>query len=282
MPDSPADFANRYLNILVSTLPDPPNGAGGLCFIAARNYRNRNHHNLSGFGRGLYEFLVRMAHSGYPGLTEAGGAISYHGVGAPILPLTEAQICTPFDGKGSPELFRQVLQLASLWVARSDGLRSRDHTIHTLQDFADKYIGLDCNGFVCAYFLSVYPSSAGARHSYIPTFREAGFHQRISLKTVRSCDVLLPARTNDHIALVSSVSNPVMRNGQLWSIDCVIAESAGEGNPQHPFNGVQYGQPQRLTATDEPGVFHGARTPPKWGGVKIYAVDGVPPQQQPF
>jgi hypothetical protein len=50
----------------------------------------------------------------------------------------------PFLGKGAPEAFQVVLQLARRW-----GLAPN------LQAYADAYLGLDCNGFVGNYFWHV-------------------------------------------------------------------------------------------------------------------------------
>jgi hypothetical protein len=273
LPTTPAAFADRYLDIEIHTIPTAPGDVPGVVHVSARNYRNHNHAVLTGWGRALHHFLAATAGRGViDGLQEAGGAISYNGIAGHIPPCTQFQMVQPFDGKGSPELFRTVLTFAALWLARVEQQRERTPT---LQDFADAYVGLDCIGFVREYFLSEFPASPGAMHSDIAAFRQAGFTRRMSLGDVVPGDVVLPAASNQHIVLVSAVRNPQMdSHNRVSRIECVLAQSSGEGTKQRHHNGVHHGE-SAITLTRREGVFHAAHAPEEWDGVMIYGVDGV-------
>jgi hypothetical protein len=56
-----------------------------------------------------------------------------------------------FKGKGAPEHCQLVLQLADHWGILGG----------SMQDYADKYLGLDCNGFVGNYLWHTKPAKAG-------------------------------------------------------------------------------------------------------------------------
>jgi len=280
MPDTPAAFAEHYLSLRVTLIPSTPGEPPGTVPVSARNYRNNGHRDTKGSGRAMHRFLAALANrGGVEGLREAGGAISYNGPAGSVQPRPLHDILQPFDGKGSSTLFNDVLKFAALWIARDSHQRARTPT---LQDFADAYIGLDCIGFVRAYFLSEFPGSAGTQHASISAFRERGFNKRMSLGEVRQFDVMLPATGNAHIALISSVGNPRRDSrGRVTRIECEFAQSAGEATPRRPHNGIQHGPPAQVTVTPQDGVFHSAHTPDAWHGMNFYAVDGVPVQPVP-
>jgi hypothetical protein len=101
---------------------------------------------------------------------------------------TEAGASSVPYGKGTPEAIAQYLQLA---------VKAKVTTPQTLQKFADdRYVGLDCSGFVSAYFKSVGNKHQGNAQSFA-----VGRPKRMTLDTLDDRDVMVWTE-DKHVALL--------------------------------------------------------------------------------
>lgn len=156
-------------------------------------------------------------------LGESGGATTYVGV---------------FTGKGSPEEIANVLSLVYRYrqaFARSHSraggvlgacaqlIEENEGKPETLmQAFCDRYLGLDCNGFVGNYVRRVNPRLPGPS-SNIQSFFDARRRLRTRAEDIELFDILIwPSSV--HIAIVDEV-------GAGASSKAVIAQSTA-GGPQ--------------------------------------------------
>jgi hypothetical protein len=137
-------------------------------------------------------------------------------------PIDMAALNLTFAGKGMPDDIRQTLRLAVRHkLTEPDKLR--------LQRFCDKYIGLDCNGFVGNYLLWRGQERFGTNRSAdgkevdwiaIQEINRKAF-RRHSADDIRANDVLIWGAF--HIAII----NQVFRTGSAVSFD--VAESTTVG-----------------------------------------------------
>jgi hypothetical protein len=146
-----------------------------------------------------------------------------------------------FQGKGTPVRFARALKLCDYYLQRADidiaklgwGRRVTD-----LQEYADYYIGLDCNGFVGAYLEDNLPGSGVVGNIDIDSIgnyykdKTSGTHfTRIDdPKLIKRSDILVrrkvssdPSAVTRHIALVEDVIGTPTSS----SVKLLLAESTG-------------------------------------------------------
>jgi hypothetical protein len=85
----------------------------------------------------------------------------------PPVHTTLGAIARVFGGKGSPGEIRDVLVIASLWMTTSPQILATAG-VTDLPGFAQRYIGVDCNGFVGTYLRANYPQTHFGPEFYIP------------------------------------------------------------------------------------------------------------------
>lgn len=78
------------------------------------------------------------------------------GEGADRAYVTAAAIKNAFEGTATPNELSQVLWLAAYQGHVVSELKVRKPEVSTAQDFADWYLGMDCTGFVGAYFGAIH------------------------------------------------------------------------------------------------------------------------------
>lgn len=134
-----------------------------------------------------------------------------------------------FDGKGSPDQISRALTFAAdLGVVSEMLKRSYPSTQADVQRFADKYIGMDCNGFVGNYLKASGIGDLGPS-SDVYKFAPAARRKK-RLEDVRAGDVLVWMKTESsasHVAIIDSVLIEHRDNGQLKALECIIVESCG-------------------------------------------------------
>lgn len=136
----------------------------------------------------------------------------------------------PYVGKGSPDEIRLALRLAV-------GFGLVKGTKAAIQDYCDKYIGLDCSGFAGNYL--------GNGLTGKPAAEFAPVGSRLShLERVKSGTAIV-WKNGKHVALVDQVVRYTRTtNGMMDSVDCYVAESTGDqmvhGGPKDGLNYTLY------------------------------------------
>jgi hypothetical protein len=120
----------------------------------------------------------------------------------PPLQTTMGTIYRVLDGKGAPEKIRDVLRLASLWMATQPAaLQSQN--VNDLQTFANRFIGVDCNGYVGTYFEHNQRVHYPTAEFFIPAI-PAHTDMRQQLSEVQELDLIV-SHSWGHVSLVATV-----------------------------------------------------------------------------
>jgi hypothetical protein len=136
-----------------------------------------------------------------------------------------------FEAKGSPDDIADTLRLAcGLGVVQKHmHWTGGPVTAGLLNAFCDRYLGIDCNGFVGNYLQSIglsYPGPNNSVERFAPPER-----RKSRLEDVRPLDVLVWLRPNgvgDHVAIIDQI-NRVDRDhaGKVKAVECTVVESCG-------------------------------------------------------
>jgi hypothetical protein len=137
-----------------------------------------------------------------------------------------------FVGKGSPKEIADALKL-------SVAFGHVEPTLHSMQKYCDKNIGVDCSGFAANYFGLTAKEICNTGAS-----KMAPMAKRVRrLEDVRVGTAIV-FTNGQHVALVDSITNTDKTNGITYSIDCKVAESTGdkmvEGGPADGLNYTDY------------------------------------------
>jgi hypothetical protein len=134
-----------------------------------------------------------------------------------------------FVGKGSP---REIADAIKVAVAFGHA----EPTLHSIQAYCDKNIGIDCSGFASNFF-GFTPEEAVS----IGAKSMAPMSKRVRrLEDVR-CGTAIVFTNGKHVALVDSVTNTDRTNGIAYAIDCKVAESTADQMVQGgPTDGLNY------------------------------------------
>ena len=117
-----------------------------------------------------------------------------------------------FNGKGTPEAFGKALQLIDYYLMKADlPLKKLGWSrAVTLQEFADYYLGLDCNGFVGSYFAANFSTSTIGPDTHCNDYDNAAHLgvKRIDPGEIRARDVLVREGGSGtrHVALIESAT----------------------------------------------------------------------------
>lgn len=164
-----------------------------------------------------------IASEGDWGLTLAGALV--HLSIPEILKRWRVRMMAVHSGKGSPLEIQVCLHLVAIY-GLYDTKKWGTDTAAGVKDYCDKYIGLDCNGFVGNFARDTGTGKEPNTpiYSYAPKGR-----RRTKLEDVQRNDVL--AWTDDgHIAIIDSISPVVTGPGGKPTRDAVVVESTA-GNP---------------------------------------------------
>jgi hypothetical protein len=245
MPISPEEFTKQYLPITVNAcVGDPDSGEivdGSPVSVSIKSYLNANNRlepppknnpkaqrkqkkYEEGKGMPYYEmkdqvlqFLNARKKAKAYGIEEMFGAFYVPSV-TPYIIVKPVAFMHAFTGKIGPATLRQVLSLLSYYYDETPSLKQR---YSSLQNLADRCLGLDCNGLVGAYFESEYtylkiePNTAISGYD-IPPIRKM---VRTSVGEIRARDVILWPNYH-HIAIISSVSG--VSGGE---VQCRVSQS---------------------------------------------------------
>jgi hypothetical protein len=128
-------------------------------------------------------------------------------------------------GKGSPEEIQICLHLIAVF-GLYDKKKFGTDSAAGVQDYCDKYIGLDCNGFVgnLARELKLAKEPETPIPYYAPKHR-----RRARIEDVQPNDVLVWT-DNGHIAVIDDIDSFVGSSGGKPARDCTVVEATA-GNP---------------------------------------------------
>lgn len=162
-------------------------------------------------------------------------------------------VCT---GKGSPLEIAQALRLLIRF-----GMVAAD--TKSLQDYCDKYLGIDCSEFVCNYA----NLNLGKKYDKAKTgatwFRDPDSARRSRLLDIQPLDVLAWSGTN-HVAIIHSINvsqyavdTAVSTKTDLALLECTVVESnLSKGLHNSTYHVMSVGA-NRVFAVERPdGSFH--------------------------
>jgi hypothetical protein len=211
---TPSDYMNQYLRCTLWLADD------SVAEVNIDQYLNRQTSARARAAWRAYEQLVQA-------LAKKTGKrpwASQYEIDGWVFPI--ARLRKAFVGKGSPGAIQDVFLAASY-----RGLVGP----MTVQDYADKYLGTDCNGFVGNYF-GLDPNTDIASYDQ---------NRRTDVKALRPRDVVVfvsSANEHKHIAVVDSVG------GTASAVRLVLVHSRGEN-----AGGVQSESVTKTFKTDRQG-----------------------------
>jgi hypothetical protein len=228
MPIKPSEYLARYRSLAVPTV-------AGEARVDVHQYRNNDRPDTLGPGsRELKDQMLGYFRRHLPsgsGLTATESSISAATWSPPVAGFSLANFNHAFTGKiGADELTTFLRFFAFWWRQNPPGFpaRFRQASLQTsLQSFADEYLGLDCSGFVGAYFRSQYPASGVEPNTRIAHYRDH-WRARTRLEDLRRLDVLIwPG-----LAHIAVIDDPTYRRatpaGPVTAVECNVSQSAAD------------------------------------------------------
>ncbi|MBZ5618343.1 MAG: hypothetical protein LAQ69_06350 [Acidobacteriia bacterium] len=166
-------------------------------------------------------------------------------VGSDFLKQLSAMARYVFVGKGAPEHCQLVLQLVDHWDLAPDGL----------QKYADKALGLDCNGFVGNYLWHVnrqlsWTNLGIAKHQEGPDVSIDGYFDH--RKAIRRWDELNPARS--YIMGKVDPRGHVIPGGSVKNAGHIVITQPGRFRPASRGRGPAVWAVES-TASHDPGLW---------------------------
>lgn len=221
----PSDVLGRYHHIKVRASGE------ATATIAIRRYRNNDKASHPSAGEAGTQDALKIKDAlmgAAPGvIAQAGGAQNYVNV---------------FTGKGSPAAITGVLQamvdhsaafikkyLKSSYPYSFVAEQMDDPSLsweEALQNIADEFLGLDCNGFVGNWILLCDKSLGLTEQSNPPVVKNAAKKRRMSFKEIEEWDVVIWDNMS-HIAVIEQTSDSTSR--------LTMIQSAGEGPISHEY-----------------------------------------------
>ncbi len=219
---SPVAFIQKYFHLPVTTdLLDN----GNLEFMAWNFYAKIWHYQINGSGRAataLHDAEAPLVTHMRKDAKANKGIVTVERQTYLPNPLNML-IWRCFVGKGSPEEIALTLRLAIRYGITSVG---------GARDFCDKYLGMDCSGFVSNYANSEMGMKFVTENTPASSFAPVG-KRRASLDDVRPLDVLVWTDTN-HVAIIDSLDQDRINfdrrksdSANLASLVCTVAEANG-------------------------------------------------------
>jgi len=153
-------------------------------------------------------------------------------------PINKQAMMRSMSGRGAPEEIEMTLEAA----VACGRIQSSDTSI---QGFIDKYMGLDCAGFVGNYFKAIGFSWSGGGDNPTPgpSTPPRGYASKGTCRSsgaeVATCDVILfpqgPEREHEHVAIVGHVLSggllTVCESSGSFGLSCRHYRLTGESQP---------------------------------------------------
>jgi hypothetical protein len=208
MPETGAAFHTKYFNIPVRTI-------GSTKYISIHKYKSGDVWKDE-WGSKVYwdllQFLKKQESYKHHDHSYSSGFFNAHDHPSQQIYLEENKLHACFNGKGSPERFAKALQLIDYYLLKAEIKKSNLGwgRMITLQEFADYYLGLDCNGFIGSYFCSVFADSTIYPDTHCNDFGNAAKKgsKRFQFTNIRPRDVLVREGSGGvrHVALIDGIS----------------------------------------------------------------------------
>lgn len=229
MADNPNSFMSQFFEIPVSTV------RGDTEFITVRKYLSTST-NRKGNKKEVWTHLqnfLRFAKNDETGEPFQQGEwivdprLQPHG----RVQYSWTKTLGPFNGKGLPERYQKFLHIVDLWLTVGCEGRYRNsyrpdtwtRTL-SLQEFADDYMGVDCNCFVGGFFQANYPATGwGVEVDWTKGALMSG-PQRKSIDEVKPLDVLVryKGKSDKHVAVIDDVWSKTGSQATIF-----LSQSAG-------------------------------------------------------
>lgn len=168
--------------------------------------------------------------AGAPAISESDFVLNFRGMLShltvpEILRQWRVRMMAVFSGKGSPEEIQVALHLVAIY-GLYDKKKFAADPVAGIRDYCDKYIGLDCNGFVGNFAREIGTTKEPNTpiYSYAPKGK-----RRTKLEDVQANDILAWT-DNGHIAIIDKIDAMTTGSNGKPARDCVVVESTA-GNP---------------------------------------------------
>lgn len=168
--------------------------------------------------------------AGAPAVSESDLFLNFRGVLSQltvpeILRQWRVRMMAVFSGKGSPEEIQVALHLVAIYGLYDKKKFSGD-PVAGIRDYCDKYIGLDCNGFVGNFAREA--GTGKVPNTPIGSYAPKG-KRRTKLEDVQANDILAWT-DNGHIAIIDKIEPMSVGSNGKPARDCLVVESTA-GNP---------------------------------------------------
>ncbi|MEW5975791.1 MAG: hypothetical protein AB1898_08290 [Acidobacteriota bacterium] len=159
---------------------------------------------------------------------EAGSGVTYSEGGGynlasfyPVHEFPKSSFMASFSGKGSPQMLSDIIQLISYW--RSYKKLKQGVNVSPVAEIADKYLGVDCNGFVGHYLRTKFAGVSVKPSTTEKSFSQSGPRRGYAIE-IQADDVLVFDGFH-HVAVVNSVAKKTPE----WA-ECMVCESRSKDN----------------------------------------------------
>jgi hypothetical protein len=161
-----------------------------------------------------------------------------------------------FVGKGSPPDIQLSLRLAIRY-----GKVAADAT--SVQTYCDKYIGMDCSGFVSNYANATLGKHYDVMNNEAMSFRQPPSARRSAMLSIQPLDVLAWAADN-HVAIIHSVKQGYLETavarqfgGDVTGLECTVVEAnLTQGLHHSTYRVISVGTDRVFTVKRENGTTH--------------------------
>lgn len=203
---TPVDFAWDYMRLPIHTERD------GLQHVSVARYLSGGMYDNSQDRQQAYKALWNFIKFGKNEKGEKRYKEGYFF--APTLQPTGAleislsTVRAAFSGKGTPAAFQKVVTIIDFYLNHSRSVKKLFGPKPPLQTYVDTYLGIDCNGFVGAYFKTQYPDIGLHPGLYIPAFKtKGGAKKRKTPAELKPLDVLVRegGKGVQHVAVIEDV-----------------------------------------------------------------------------
>ena len=227
---TPRQFMSQYHQLNVTS-----DDGSQLTGLIVDHYRNNNSKPETQHHTGPGKSKLELIRTGIRKLGKTQTDVTHY-QGQPV---SDMAMRRTFAGKGAPREIAGTLAVAMrVGVIKPDGAGLRGPT----QLFCDRYIGLDCNGFVSNYALAADVTRYGpSENAGIRLFNIVA-NRRQSIAAVRPFDVLIWT-DNGHIAVIDSFDSFFTFNLADPQQRCFkVVESSGSSYiPNNPLPGEKGG-----------------------------------------
>ncbi len=179
--------------------------------------------------------------------------VAVHLKNAEVLRRLKPSLMSVHSGKGSPEEIAAVLHLVARYKLYDKAIADQAAAV---RGYCDKYIGLDCNGFVGNYALAT--GRTRKPGDVIPSFAPKS-DLRTRIEDVQADDVMVFSDYG-HITVIHSIAPLTTGADGKPARDCVVVESSAHN-------------PSKGALTEHGGLQHSTYSIRSVGANKIFSIE---------